>query len=248
MQAVVRRVSIFQTELLNRYGGTTLAGVIYIHRISGYRFAGIAGQNFKRFRDLCGDTTLKNVVVVTNMWGDVSPEDGAVHESELFSVFFKPAFEKGAQMARHYNTAQSAHEIIRRIMMNHPVVLQIQRELVDEHRGIIDTSAGQAVNRELDELARRHQVELESVENEMKQALEGGDEETRQELEDRAKALREQMKIEKQKKQKELEREKEEKEARKRREKLEVCCDLASSGRHSNPNAEGKEAKGARAG
>ena len=108
------------------------------------------------------------------MWGDVSPEDGAVRESELFSVFFKPAFEKGAQMARHYNTAQSAHKIIRRIMMNHPVVLQIQRELVDEHRGIIDTSAGHAVNQELDELARRHQVELESVENEMKQALEGG--------------------------------------------------------------------------
>ena len=114
-----RRVSIFQTELLNRYeGGTTLAGVIYIHRISDYRFVGIAARNFKRFRDLCGETTLKNVVVVTNMWGDVSPEDGAARENELFSGFFKPVFERGARMARHYNTAQSAHEVIQRIMMD----------------------------------------------------------------------------------------------------------------------------------
>ena len=46
----------------------------------------------------------------------------------------------------------------------------------------------------------------------------------------------------KEKRQKELEREKE-KDAREPREKLEVRCNLTSSGRHSNPNAEGEEAE-----
>ena len=46
----------------------------------------------------------------------------------------------------------------------------------------------------------------------------------------------------KEKRQRELEREKE-KEARELREKPEVRCNPISSGRHSNPDAEGKEAE-----
>ena len=145
------------------------------------------------FRELCGDTTLRNVVLVTNMWGEVSRDVGESRESELSSNFFKPVLDKGAQMVRHHNTAQSAHNIIRKIMMNRPVVLQIQRELVDEHKDIVDTAAGEAVNRELNEQMRRHQAELKAVQEDMMQALKEKDEETRQELEEETKKLQEQM-------------------------------------------------------
>ena len=40
--------------------------------------------------------------------------------------------DSAIQMARRYNTTQSAHDIIRRTTENHPVVLRIQQEVVDE--------------------------------------------------------------------------------------------------------------------
>ena len=145
------------------------------------------------FRELCGDKTLKNVVLVTNMWGEVSPEDGQDREDQLSGDFFKSVLDKGAQMVRHHNTAESAHDIIRRIINNHPAVLQIQHELVDEQKDIVDTAAGEVINKELNELMRRHQVELKKVQEEMMQAMKEKDEETRQELEDERKKMQERM-------------------------------------------------------
>ena len=141
------------------------------------------------FRNLCGDTTLKNVVLATNMWGDVSPEEGEARETELSGRFIEPVIKKGAQMIRHLNTTESAHNIIRMIMKNHPLALQIQRELVEEHKDITDTAAGAAVNQELTELINKHKAELKEVREEMKQALREKDEETRQELAEQAKQL-----------------------------------------------------------
>jgi len=145
------------------------------------------------FRELCGDSSLKNVILVTNMWGEVSEDVGEARERELTTNFFKPVLDKGAQLARHHNTTQSAYDIIRCIMRNRPIALQIQRELVDEGKNIIDTAAGEAVNKELNEQIRRHQVELKAVQEEMMKALKEKDEETRQEMEEETRKLQEQM-------------------------------------------------------
>lgn len=145
------------------------------------------------FRELCGDSTLKNVVLVTNMWGKVSQDVGEARENELSTKFFKQVLDNGAQLVRHYNTTQSAHDIIRRIMKNRPVALQIQRELVEEGKDIINTSAGEAINKELNELIRRHQAELKEVREEMMQALRDKDEQTKIELEAETRRLQEQM-------------------------------------------------------
>ena len=142
------------------------------------------------FRGLCGDVALKNVVFVTNMWSEVSRNAGKTREDELSNRFFKQAIDKGARMVRHHNTDQSAHDIIRMIAGNQPVVLQIQRELVDEHKGIIDTAAGQAVNRELDEQIGQHQAKLMKAQEEM-QALE----EERRKLQETKKDLSEERQI-----------------------------------------------------
>ena len=94
------------------------------------------------------------------MWGEVSHDVGEARERELASNFLKSALDKGAQMVRHHDTEQSAHDVIRRIMNNHPVVLQIQRELVDERKDVANTAAGEAVNAELAEEAKRQEAEL----------------------------------------------------------------------------------------
>ena len=136
------------------------------------------------FRKLCGESTFKNVVVVTNMWGDVDPRVGSIREAELREddMFFKPLLGMGAQMARHENTAPSAQRIIRLLLNNHPLPLRIQEELVTEGKKITETSAAEELNRELYAQIRKYQEELEmlkeilrriSAENkELKEALE----------------------------------------------------------------------------
>ena len=187
-------IPILSVEYLTRYeNGSKLAGVIYTHRISDKRFTGIAARNFKMFRELCGDSTLKNVILVTNMWGEVPQEVGETREEQLITNFFKSALDKSAQLARHHDTVKSTHDIIRRILRNQPLVLQIQCELVDERKGIIDTVAGGAINKELMEQIRRHQVELKAVREEMMEALAMKDEETRQELAEETRKLQEEV-------------------------------------------------------
>ena len=179
-------------EVLKRYEkGTKLSGLIYVHRISDDWFGGITRRNFDMFCKLCGESTLKNVIIITNMW-NVDPQDvSEARESALSSKFFKPALDKGSQMVRHHNTLESAHNIIRKIMGNHPVVLQIQRELVDEYKDIADTVAGGIVNQELRKLIKRHQAELNEVREEMAQAPK--EKEMKQNLEEIARALEKQV-------------------------------------------------------
>ena len=92
------------------------------------------------FRKICGESTLKNVVLVTNTCKEDSQDINEAREKELSDYFFRPALDKGAQIVRHYDTPESAHDIIRGIMKNHPAMLQIQREFVDEHKDIINTA------------------------------------------------------------------------------------------------------------
>ena len=148
------------------------------------------------FRELCGDMTLKSVVLVTNMWTRDPRDINEAREIELSTKFFKKVLDKGAQMTRHHDTAKSAHDIIRKIFSNHklPVVLQIQRELVDERKGIVETSAGKAVSQELVEQAKRHQAELEKVEKAMRRAMDEKNEEMRQELDEERRNLLGQVK------------------------------------------------------
>ena len=147
--------------------GVKLSGVIYIHRISDFRMGGSSSRNFKLFRNLCGDDALKNSVVVTNMRGDVDLKKGEKREAELRDKFFKPAIDKGAQLLRHDNTAKTAHDILRYLIHNRPLPLRIQIELVDEKKRLLETVAGEELNRELLELTRRQEVEIRQLQEEM---------------------------------------------------------------------------------
>ena len=137
------------------------------------------------FRKLCGERTLKNVVIVTNMWGAVDRRVGERREAELSrgKDFFKPALEKSAQMARHENTVLSAQGILRLILNNHPLPLRIQVELVDEHKGVSNTDAGGELNQELNAQIMKNEEDMRALRKEMQQAIQDKDEETREELE-----------------------------------------------------------------
>ena len=180
-------VIVVSIDLLSTYRyerGDTLAGVLYFHRISDLRMGGGLTRNFRMFRTLCGEAALKNVVIVTNMWGGVEPEVGYAREAELMreDIFFKPALENGARMVRHTNTVPSAEAIIRHFFDNQPLPLQIQRELIDERMDIVETGAGRELNRELNAQIRKHQEEVRAIAEEMEIAKNDKDEEARHEL------------------------------------------------------------------
>ncbi|KIK46994.1 hypothetical protein CY34DRAFT_35664, partial [Suillus luteus UH-Slu-Lm8-n1] len=152
--------------------GARLAGVIYMHRISDSKMGGTSNRNFKMFRELCGESSLKNVLIVTNMWSKVKPEIGEARESELASKdkFFKPAIEKGARMLRHDGSLESAHTTLRYLLSSHSATLAIQQEIVNEQKPIEKTTAGSELRRALDEQADRNKEEIRNLRAEIEAA------------------------------------------------------------------------------
>ena len=139
--------------------------MLYFHRISDLTMDWMSMINFKMFRKLCGDSALRNAVIVTNMWGQVDLQVGEAREVELVreDIFFKPIFDKGAQIARNWNNSVSARNIIRLVLNNHPIPLRIQRELVDERKHISETSASEELTREIDAQIKERQEEMRVV-------------------------------------------------------------------------------------
>ena len=174
--------------------GESLAGIIYIHRISDVRFTGAAVKNFKTLLAICGHEALCNVVIMTNMWGKVTQEVGTAREQELASDFFKPALDNGAFFVRHEDTTESAHNVIRAIMGKERVTLRIQKEIVDQGKQIYETAAGRGLRRELDKQVEKHLKQLKELQ-EMLEQTEADDRETQQELEQEFLRLREELEI-----------------------------------------------------
>ena len=164
-----------------------------MHRITDVRMGNTAQRTFRVFRELCGENTFKNVVIVTNMWGNVNPELGEAREHELTTKFFKPVLDRGARMCRHDGTRDSALTILRHLVDNEAVVLTIQQEIVEERRGFADTAAGAVLSHALKEQADRHDEELRNLRAEMEIAMRAKDEESRKELQEEVDNKREEL-------------------------------------------------------
>ncbi|KAJ2935877.1 hypothetical protein H1R20_g1218, partial [Candolleomyces eurysporus] len=169
---------IIASELEKQYPkGQTLDGIIYVHRISDFYVGGLAKTSLGIFRKLCGDSSLKNVVIMTNMWSRLHSElEGYRRAAELVSVdeFFRPAIAEGAVMMHHMqNTAESARTVIRQILKNHPIAMSICEEVVDRRSSINETGVGMTVDEKLAQL----KAQFEAAEQSRRER----DEETRRE-------------------------------------------------------------------
>ncbi|KAL4077628.1 P-loop containing nucleoside triphosphate hydrolase protein [Scleroderma citrinum] len=157
-------LKMIATFLTNEYQGkkSRLTGLIYVHRISDTRVGKTSQRNLRMFQKLCGDESLKNVVIVTTMWDMVTPEDGLRREQELMSNNspFKPLLDKEAIMRRHDRTPNSAADIVNYLLEKSPTTAQIVREIAEEGRALEYTTAGTELNREI-------RVEMEALKAEM---------------------------------------------------------------------------------
>lgn len=162
-------------------------GILYLREITETRMKGTAVKNLNMFRKLCGTETLGSVVLVTTKWDKVDPDEGESRERELRQKYWKTMIDMGATMARHDNTARSAHRILGTLLGNPEIVLNIQHQLVDEGKTLQDTDAGAAINKEVHELRKTMAKELaenvKAMREEQNQALKSEYEKHQLELE-----------------------------------------------------------------
>lgn len=166
-------LSMIATFLVQEEKRSMLAGLIYMHRISDTRMGGTARQNLRMFHKICGQDSLKNVVIVTTMWDKVSPEDGKRREEELRSseTLFKPLLDEGAAMYRHDGTPASASAIIDHLLCTQErMTTQIVHELLYQQRTLEETTAGAEIQSELRAILQKHTAEIRGLEEELKSA------------------------------------------------------------------------------
>ncbi|CAG8690728.1 16253_t:CDS:1 [Acaulospora colombiana] len=149
--------------------------------------SGISKRNFKVFRELCGDTALKNARIVTNMWGTVEQGLGERREHQLTTNanLFGSAIDAGASVIRHDKTSDSAKNILQSILANHPLPLRIQVDMVDQRLELGDTNAGKILYEDHAKVIEDHKKEVEKIRQEMETANETTRKELNAELHDR---------------------------------------------------------------
>ncbi|KAF4985277.1 hypothetical protein FGRMN_11241 [Fusarium graminum] len=164
--------------------GTRLCGLIYMHPITQVRMGNTSARNLKLFRKLCGDGNLGNVLLVTNKW-EICEEKIAEKRFEELTTgkgFWKVLLQYGASAHRYHNQTGQAMDLIRKLMAKQPIALNVQRQLVDEQKSLLDTDVGNVVHEDLLQLERQNLREMESLKQKLKESQQRGNQELRNQL------------------------------------------------------------------
>ncbi|KAI2613260.1 P-loop containing nucleoside triphosphate hydrolase protein [Hypoxylon sp. NC1633] len=170
-----------------------LSGIIYLHRINQPRMQGSARKNIMMFKKLCGDNALQNVILATTMWDLVDEDVGAAREKQLINTkeFWGYMTSKGSKTYRHDNTDQSAMKLIGHfVKTDSKMTLEIQEEMVDQHKSLDGTAAAATVEAKLEHERARFAAELRNLEIDLREAIRQKDNESMEALrEERAKYM-----------------------------------------------------------
>ena len=158
-----------------------LDSILYLHRISDRRMAGSRMKDLRFLKKLCKLGSFSSVALVSTMWDAVNLEVAVKREAQLI---FHPDFwgflrKQGSRHYRHSGTPESAFQIIIAVTRTDTKnILQIQRELVNEHKSLAETSAGGGFETELEIAKKKHEEVIRVLQAEMNQAIAENDETT----------------------------------------------------------------------
>ncbi|KAK6539282.1 hypothetical protein TWF694_009517 [Orbilia ellipsospora] len=158
-----------------------LSGIIYLHRITDIRMQGSTLKNLRMFKKLCGENALPCTILATTMWERVDQETGASREKQLVDTenFWGYMVSRGSRVFRHTNDRESALEIVDYIVgLQTKVVLDIQYQMVDQHKTLDQTGAGKELEAELIKQREKFAQQLKEVQEDLQSALEEADEES----------------------------------------------------------------------
>ena len=154
--------------------GVSLKGVIYLHRITDVRYQGSSLKALNIFKKICGQLALKNVLLVTTRWNEVDEAVGASREKQLREDFWAYMLSNGSTMTRFHGTKDSAMVIVSELMSKQTIVLELQRELVDEGKTLQETAAGGFINENISELKAQYEQEVRDL-DELRRQLQESD-------------------------------------------------------------------------
>ncbi|KAF5367610.1 hypothetical protein D9757_010653 [Collybiopsis confluens] len=190
------REGITNTEVLKRITGFLLKeydnnrkldGIVYTHSIANTRFTGQSTHNLKMFKNLCGDKSYKNVVLLTTFWDDVSARKmGEKREAELKSKFCRELAQGGATFMRHNRTKSSAQKVLDYILTLDPTDVLITREIREEGKALENTTAGSVHRAEVEALIAKHKAEVAELRAEIKSMKDANDKIKREFTKERA--------------------------------------------------------------
>ncbi|KAH7357223.1 P-loop containing nucleoside triphosphate hydrolase protein [Rhexocercosporidium sp. MPI-PUGE-AT-0058] len=160
--------------------GVSLKGIIYLHRITDNRYQGSSVRTLDVFREICGEKALRNVILASTRWDKVQEHEGAARETQLREKFWSYMLDHGSKMTRYYGDRDSAHAMISQLLGSGNVVLDIQRQLVDEGKSLDETTAGALVNGNISDAIKRSNAEIELLQRQLRESSNA----MRQKLED----------------------------------------------------------------
>jgi hypothetical protein len=163
--------------------GVSLKGVIYLHRITDNRFQGSSVRTLQIFKEICGQGCLNNVILASTRWDKVTESEGADRENRLRGHFWSYMISHGSTMTRFYGDRDFAHAMVSQLLGSGNIVLDIQRQMVDEGKTLDQTSAGALVNGKLSELISKSRRDLAEIE-ELRRKLRESDNAMREKLEE----------------------------------------------------------------
>ena len=132
--------------------------------------AGTPLKNLHMFKQLCGKSSFKNVILTTTMWDEVDEETGAAREEELKSIYWKSMISRQSTTARFMGTRDSAFRLIAPLLdeANRRNGLLLQKELVDLDLRLSETHAGQRLRSEIKQLGKQQLKLLRQIREELK--------------------------------------------------------------------------------
>ena len=142
--------------------------------------------------DFCEDVTLKNLIIMTHDWEELSPAD----EERLKQDFsggrkYVIAMAAGAQVHHCTNAFELDLGTLRIILGGRPVVPNVQQEPINKGSESEQTAVAAELSKEILELAERHSSDIKKLAESMQKAMEKNVEELRRELEEQNRRARE---------------------------------------------------------
>lgn len=150
--------------------GIKLKGIIFLHSINETRFSGSHKRYLDTFRRLCGEDAFKNVALVTTMWEREKHDIKYQRDAALQSGPWADIIAKGAYVFQYDGTSDMAQTIVRLLMIKKDTVLQIQKELTEDHEELDSTTAGADLASELDKKLEVCKREIQSLKEQIETA------------------------------------------------------------------------------
>jgi hypothetical protein len=154
--------------------GIRLNGIIYLHPIAHNRMQGSSLACLRIFQKICGTHISSAIILGSTMWDKVDSQTGQRRETELVETpeFWGEMVEAGSRTFRFQGNQRSGLIVCDHIIQqNQEITLALQHQMVNEHKALHETDAGQEIERTLLQVREICRQQLQEAYREAQQAL-----------------------------------------------------------------------------